>query len=231
MASYGQFCPVSKAAEVLCTRWTVLVVLQLLTGRSRFGDIQRGVPGCPPATLSKRLKELEAADVVRRRCDDDGITYELTEAGWDQYAVVEGLGTWGQRWVRSTYEEAELDAEVLLWDVRAFLDPAGLGVEEAVVQLSVGLPSQRRQHFWIVVEGGTVDLCVVDPERPADALIDADLRALTRVWMGDIDMADAIAAGDVALTGPRTLTARLPAWFGQHPVLAAVPAATSVAAG
>jgi DNA-binding HxlR family transcriptional regulator len=227
MATYGQFCPVSKAAELLCTRWTVLVVLQLLTGRSRFGDIQRGVPGCPPATLSKRLKELEAAEVVRRRCDDDGITYELTEAGWELYPVVEGLGTWGQRWVRSAYEEDELDAEVLLWDVRAFLDPAGLGVAEAVVQLSVGLPSQRRQQFWIVVEGGTVDVCVVDPERAVDAVVVADLRALTRVWMGDVDMAGAIAAGDVVLTGPRALTARFPAWFGQHPVLAAVAPATA----
>ncbi|HVK92380.1 MAG TPA: helix-turn-helix domain-containing protein, partial [Mycoplana sp.] len=52
-ASYGQFCPVSMAAEILCTRWTVLVLRELLCGTTRFNDLRRGVPRMSPTLLSK----------------------------------------------------------------------------------------------------------------------------------------------------------------------------------
>ena len=59
MSGYGQFCPVSKATEILCQRWTPLILRELLSGSSRFNEIRRGVPTCSPALVSKRLKELE----------------------------------------------------------------------------------------------------------------------------------------------------------------------------
>jgi hypothetical protein len=192
----------------------------VLSGSSRFRQLQRGLPGCPPATLSKRLKELVAAGVLVRHDTTDGVAYELTEAGWELYPIVEGMGRWGQRWVRSTYPPDELDADMLLWGIRPFLDPAGLGVEHAVILLSVAVPAERRPRpFWVVVEPGEVDLCKVDPERPVDVVIDADLRALSRIWMGDLDFADAVQRGEIVLRGPRSLTKRIPDWFGQHPVL------------
>ena len=55
---YGQFCPVSMAAEIMCTRWTPLVLRELLAGTRRFNDLRRGVPRMSPALLSNRLKEL-----------------------------------------------------------------------------------------------------------------------------------------------------------------------------
>ena len=214
--SYGQFCPVSKAAEVLCERWAILVVREALAGSVRFGDLQRGLPGCPPATLSKRLKDLTRAGVLTRTEAADGIRYELTEAGWELYPIVEGFGRWGQRWARSEYEPEE---EVLLWDVRHFLDPATLGVEQAVVQLEVRVPAQGTRRFWITVDPGEVDLCLIDPGRPIDAIVDADLAALTRVWMGDDTFAEAVDAGSVSVRGPAKLVRQIPEWFGQHPVL------------
>lgn len=222
MGSYGQFCPVARAADVLCTRWAILVVRELVSGSIRFGDIQRGLPGCPPATLSKRLRELEAAGVVVRTAGSGGVAYALTQAGADLYPVVEAFGTWGQRWARSRYGPDELDAEALLWDVRRFLEPSGLGVERAVVQLEVRRPDRSLRLFWIVVEPGGVDLCVVDPERPVDVMVQADLRSLTRAWMGDTTLPAAIAAGDVVLQGDPALVRRLPGWWGQHPILAPI---------
>jgi DNA-binding HxlR family transcriptional regulator len=222
MAPYGQFCPVAKAAEVLCQRWSILVVRELLNGSTRFGDIQRGVPGCPPATLSKRLKELVACGAVRRVGGDGGTAYELTEAGIELYPIVEGFGRWGQRWVRSSYEVGELDVEGLLWDIRRFLDPQGLGVPNAVIQLETWLPEAPRRRFWVVVEPTAVDVCLIDPERPVDVVMDAELRALTRIWMGDIAFDDAVADGSIALRGDRSLTRRIPAWLGRHPVLGSI---------
>ena len=64
--SYNQFCPVAMAAEILCTRWTVVLLRELVAGSTRFNDLRRGVPRMSPALLSKRLKDLEEAGVVIR---------------------------------------------------------------------------------------------------------------------------------------------------------------------
>ena len=66
--SYGQFCPVAMAAEIVCSRWTALVLRELLCGTTRFNDLRRGVPRMSPTLLSKRLKELEQAGVDRDAC-------------------------------------------------------------------------------------------------------------------------------------------------------------------
>jgi DNA-binding HxlR family transcriptional regulator len=64
--SYNQFCPVAMAAEILCTRWTIVLLRELVAGSTRFNELRRGVPRMSPALLSKRLKDLETAGVVAR---------------------------------------------------------------------------------------------------------------------------------------------------------------------
>jgi len=64
--SYNQFCPVAMAAEILCTRWTVVLLRELVAGSTRFNELRRGVPRMSPALLSKRLKDLETAGIVTR---------------------------------------------------------------------------------------------------------------------------------------------------------------------
>ena len=81
--SYKQFCPVAMAAELLCTRWTVIVLRELLAGSTRFNDLRRGLPRMSPALLSRRLRELEAAGVVMRTPlpgEPDINEYKLTQA-------------------------------------------------------------------------------------------------------------------------------------------------------
>ena len=78
---YGQFCPVAMAAEILCTRWTTLIVRELLCGTTRFNDLRRGVPRMSPSLLSKRLKELEKAGVIATvRSAGGSVEYRLTPA-------------------------------------------------------------------------------------------------------------------------------------------------------
>lgn len=224
-ATYGQFCPVSKAADVLCQRWALLVIREVLSGSTRFRDLQRGLPGCPPATLAKRLKELEAAGVLARTGTGAAVTYEPTEAGAELYPIIEGFGVWGQRWARSRYGPEDLDAEMLLWDMRRFLDPAGPGGSPVVLELRITSPGLRPRRFWMVADGVAVDLCLIDPERPVDVLVESDLRALTEVWMGDHAIARALGSGAITLTGPRALVAGIPVWIGRHPVLGSVASA------
>src|SRR3979409_1488094 len=96
---YNQFCPVAMASEVLCTRWTLVLVRELIAGSTRFNDLRRGVPRMSPALLSQRLKELEAAGVVIRPPSKDepqAHEYRLTQAGRALEPVVLALGNWGQ---------------------------------------------------------------------------------------------------------------------------------------
>jgi len=222
VSEYGQFCPVSKAAEVICERWAILVVRELLTGSRRFVELRRGLPGCPPATLSKRLKQLEAADVVDRVEEGGSVEYHLTEAGLELLPIVQGFGEWGQRWARSSYTDDELDPDVLLWDVRRFLDPAALERDPCVIQLDVELPKGGRKPYWVVVDRGQIDLCMVDPRREVDAIVRAHVRTLTQIWMGDTTFARAQRDELVTVDGQRSVVRRLPSWFGQHPILAPV---------
>ena len=65
MYRYGQYCPISKALEQLGEKWTLLIIRELLQGRSRFNELQRGLPKISPGLLAKRLKQLESAGIVR----------------------------------------------------------------------------------------------------------------------------------------------------------------------
>src|SRR5438046_1926183 len=100
--SYRQFCPVAMASEILCTRWTMILLRELLGGSMRFNELRRGVSRMSPALLAQRLKDLEAAGIVSRTASPSqpGVSeYQLTKSGHDLRPVVEALGNWGQHWV------------------------------------------------------------------------------------------------------------------------------------
>ena len=101
MKSYEQFCPVAKAAELFCVRWTPLILRDLALGASRFTELQRGVPLASPTLLSNRLKQLEKEGIVRRRKSTSGRswTYHLTQAGEELAAIVLSLGGLGPEMV------------------------------------------------------------------------------------------------------------------------------------
>ncbi|PUA82549.1 winged helix-turn-helix transcriptional regulator [Nocardioides currus] len=226
MPGYGQFCPVAKTSELLCERWTPLVLRELMCGSTRFSEVQRGVPLVSPALLTKRLRQLVAAGVVERTATGREITYTLTAAGWELYPLIEAMGVWGQRWARSSYGPDELDPSLLMWDIRRMLTPGGLAERPTVIEFRLRDGPPRRARYWLVVDEQDIDLCLIDPLRDVDLCVEASLRALTEVWMGDRAMADALADGSIRLTGPADLVGRFPAWLGCHPVLGVVPAAT-----
>src|SRR4051794_26206237 len=145
---YKQFCPVAMAAELLCTRWTMVLLRELVAGTTRFNDLRRGVPKMSPTLLSQRLKELEAAGVVERRearGQKGGFEYRLTEAGRDLRPLVEAMGFWGQRWVTSEASLRNLDVSLLMWDMRRNLNPPPLPRQRTVIQFQYrDLPASKR---------------------------------------------------------------------------------------
>ena len=218
--SYKQFCPVAMASEVLCSRWTMILVRELTCGSVRFNDLQRGVPKMSPALLSKRLKELEVAGVVRRVAVTGraGFEYHLTRSGRELEPIVKAMGMWGQRWVAEAPTLENLDPELLMWDMRRGLDVSALPRRRSVIQFIYKDRPANGRRYWLVVEAdGTVDVCSIDPGFEVDLYVSTDLRTMTAIWIGLTKLGSAIRDGSVVLTGDRDLERAMPRWLALSP--------------
>lgn len=214
--SYRQFCPVAMASEVFCTRWTPLILRELLSGTTRFNDIRRGLPRISPTLLSKRLKQLEAAGIITHMGSkgEESAEYRLTEAGQDMKAIVFNLGLWGHRWIDTSRSLRNLDACFLMWDMRRCLNPTPIPRGRQVIQFVYPEQKPGNRHWWLIVEDGKTDLCKIDPGFDVDLYVSTDLRTMTAIWMGYTTVEDEARGGRLRLTGDETLRTAMPRWLG-----------------
>lgn len=217
--NYGQFCPLAKAAEVLCERWTLLVVRELTAGSRRFNDLRRGLPLISPTLLSRRLKRLAEAGVVRRIGDDDGAqAYELTDAGEELRPLVERMATWGHRWVGSRLEDDDLDVGLLMWDIRRGVDGSRFPERRTVVQVRFPDAADGQRDWWLVAEAGETDLCMEDPGHEVDLVLECSVRTLTAIWLCQCSLERAERNRDIRISGDRELRRQLSAWLPGSPL-------------
>ena len=217
-SGYGQYCPISRALDVLGERWTLLIVRDLLVGTSRFNDLARGLPGLSRSLLTRRLRQLETAGLVERL---DG-EYLLTEAGRDLEPIVFGLGAWGARWTFGDPEPDELDAELLVWWMHGRLDTSELPDRRNVILIRF---SDDPRPFWLVVESGEASVCLSDPGYNVDVTVRSDLSTLYQVWLGRLPVKAAVKEGRLSFDGDRALTRRMPTVFCLSPIAETVAAA------
>lgn len=209
-----QFCPIAKAAEIICERWTLLVVRELLLGSRRFNDFQRGLPMLSPALLTKRLRSLEEAGVLVRAQTPRGIEYRPTLAGEELRPMVVLAGHWGARWVRSHLTREELDAGSLMWFIHRHFKLDALPPREIVLHVAF-TDEKRMGRWWIVLspEGG--ELCLEDPGREVDVYLTTDVRTLTAIYLGDMTFGQALAHRRLVAVGARDLLADIHRWFAR----------------
>ncbi|SEL60201.1 winged helix-turn-helix transcriptional regulator [Rhodococcus maanshanensis] len=221
MSAYGQFCPVAKAMELLDERWTMLVVRELLSGSTHFNDLRRGNPKMSPALLSKRLRTLERAGVVRRTVEDGRSSYTLTPCGEELGGVVEALGAWGVRWIGELGEE-DLDPHLLMWDMRRTVPIDRWPRGRTVVAFEFDDVAARAGRWWLCVTGDEADVCDYDPGFEVTATVATGLRTLIEVWRGDRSWSQALTSGLVTISGPSPAAREVPAWLGQMNLAATV---------
>lgn len=215
MRSYGQFCPVAQALEIVGERWTLLIIRELLCGNYRFGELLNGVPLIPRSLLSQRLKSLEESGLVMRhgRSAGAGFEYRLTEAGRGLQEVVMGLGFWGQQWARAKLTSEQLDPVLLMWDMRRRLDLARLPSERTVVMFWFRDLPAKRSRYWLCVERPDVELCLTNPGFDVTLTVETKLRTMVEVWMGERNIKQALAEKSIELAGPGALTRVFPNWL------------------
>src|SRR3954469_20074958 len=121
---YRQFCPISKAAELLGERWTILIMRELVLGTTRFNDFQRALSQISPTLLTKRLHELQECGLaVRKQMPDQRRTeYHATAAARELKPIILGLGKWGMKWARGQMNDDELDVDGLMYDLHRRID-------------------------------------------------------------------------------------------------------------
>lgn len=224
MPSYGQFCPVAKAVEVLGERWTLLIVRELLQGSRRFSDLQRGLSRMSPSLLTKRLKDLEAEGLILRvrSRSRKGYEYELTPAGKALLPLVLELARWGLTWVRSTMARKDLDLDLLMLDIQRNVKRELL--PEARIVVSIHFADQREHaRWWLILERQGVDVCSADPGLDVTVTARTTVKDLARYWMGDVDWRTARRENRILLQGPAGVLRHLPGWLGRSSVASLNP--------
>ena len=212
MRSYAQYCPVAKATEILGDRWTLLIVREMLGGASGFNELQRGLPGISRSVLTDRMRALERAEVIERRTGPKGRTleYRLTPAGGDLQPVVQAIGEWGATWSFTEPRPEELDPDLLIVWMARHVDRQRLPPNRTVVKFDFRDPKRR---YWMVLEPSEVSVCLQHPGFDVDLEVIVDTTTLYRVYLGRAELGGAIRAGQLTMSGPRTLQRGFGHWF------------------
>lgn len=222
---YDQFCPVAKASEIFATRWTPLILRELLTGIHAFNDIHRGIPLISRAVLVARLRELEEQGIVERRPRPDrtGADYWLTPAGEAFGPAIQELRLWGLANARDRLTPGDLDPALLLWGLRKRVDRDALPDRRVVVRFEFsGVPASRTKYrmMWLLLDRSGVDVCVKDPGYHVDLVFSGNIADFVAVYCGHASWHD-IGGKTLLIDGDDSLARQLPIWLelDQHPAI------------
>jgi DNA-binding HxlR family transcriptional regulator len=212
MRSYGQYCPVAKAAEIIGDRWTLMVIRELLFGPLGFNELARGLPGISRSILAQRLRHLQRLGIAERSGPEGG--YRLTPVGEQLGTTVKSLGEWAARWVLQDPAQAELDPDLLVLWISRHVDMDALPDRRVVVDFDLRGP--RPGRYWLVLERPAfVSICFEDPclDERHYVYVQAETAALYQVYMGRLQVRDAVDDGAIDLSGQPELIRAFSRWF------------------
>lgn len=199
---YGQYDGITRGLELVGERWALLIIRDLLVGPRRYGELAAGLPRIPSNILAARLKELQAAGIIRRAPRSRVILYELTPYGRELEPIVLALGAWGFKALGDPRDEQIITPDAMTMSLRtAFRPQVAMGLPATAYAASVG-----QAELFIRVDGAELD--VARSGGPADLAFVAgpDIR---RLISGELAPDRAIATGAVeVLRGPGELLER-----------------------
>lgn len=214
--SYGLFCPLAMACEVLEPRWTLLILEGMWCGATRFNEIRRGVPGISPTLLSKRLREMEKQGLVERLEDPakGTVDYIRTPMAIELEPALSALGDWAYRNIEAKVALSDVKPDYLMWNLRRKIDPSTLPERRVVVRFHFTDVREREASYWLIVKPGmAVDLCMADPGFDVDLFVEADSKAMTSVWMGYTSWQAEISRDRIFLSGDSLLIKTIDRWL------------------
>jgi DNA-binding HxlR family transcriptional regulator len=203
--TYGDGCGIAHALDLVGERWALLVVRELLLGPKRFTDLRGGMPGASPNVLSQRLRELEQAEIVRRRRlppPAGSSVYELTDWGRELKPIVLSLGTWAVR-SPSFPEDAPVGTDSVILALGTFFDADAAGDLDARYELRID-----DSTFHVNIAGGDIEIDRGSAQEPV-AIVETGAATFSSVVWNGRDLDDALRAGELRIEGDRRAVDRL----------------------
>ncbi len=219
MRTYGQYCPIARASELLAERWSIIILRNIvILGCRTFNEIADGAPGLSRGLLSKRLKDLERAGIleIRPKSDGLGFTYAPTEAGTELTEVMVALQHWGSRWADLTPEQAHPGVVLWMW-ATFFLDQDRLPQRRRLVRFDYPTLTGPGSKSWLLIEKGDAEICEKYPGGEEDLVVVVhDPVAFARWHLGELRWGDALRAGSIEVQGAPGVARALPGWHRDH---------------
>ena len=207
--SYGQFCGLVRALEVVGERWALLIVRDLLVSPKRYSDLKRGLPRIPTNILSARLRELETAGVVRRRLEEapgGAVLYELTDRGRALEASVLELGRWGARLLTEPAPGEIITEDSMVMAMRATFQPEAARGVDASYEIRLG-----PVVFHVRIADGRLE-AGKGPLPGADLIIEGG-PGIRAMLAGELSASEALERGVVRITGSHRMLSRFTRLF------------------
>ncbi|MHB1536645.1 MAG: winged helix-turn-helix transcriptional regulator [Acidimicrobiales bacterium] len=193
MRSYGQYCTIAKALDVVGDRWTLLIVRELLLqGGCRYTDLQHGLPGIATNLLSERLKELEEHGLLIREAAPPPVAttlYHLSETGRELEPVLRALGRFGVRFMPAPNGDETFRSHWLAFPVSELLRDQEPDAPPAVIEVHTG-----DQPAVIDVDAGNITTRLGTAACP-DLVLEGDAPAVLGVLSGRLTLAQARKLG------------------------------------
>lgn len=205
--SYGQYCPIAKASELLGDRWTLLIVRELLFGPLRFTEMEEGLPGISRSVLSDRLKHLQQTGICEKAPDG---AYRFTDAGEALRPVLQSMGEWVARWIMSDPTPAEADPRLLMLFISRHVNREAVPDERVVAEFRFSDPDEV---IWLLLEREDVSVCPEDPGLPIDLVVEARTPDLYRVYIGRTTLEAERAEGRIEVRGRPSMVSAFSKWM------------------
>lgn len=193
MRSYGHYCAVAKALDVVGDRWTLLVVRELLLqGGCRYTDLLTGLPGISTNLLGDRLRKLEANGLVRHEAAAPPVAttlYHLTDTGAELEPIMKALGHFGARYMADPTGAEEYRSHWLAFPVSELLEDNRPSDPPAVVEIRAA-----ERPAFIELAGGQLRTTLIAPQEP-DLVLTGDAQLVLGVLTGQLALADARQLG------------------------------------
>lgn len=215
MFDYEEACPVSKAASVLCERWTLQIVREMLTGATRFSEFKQYLPKMSPTLLNARLKTLEEQGIIVRKKIAEKKTHEyrLTPSGLALKPLIIEFGKLGMQFSFGEMDPKELNVSAIVRDFAIALRKDHLPAGNITLQFNIAEEKGIMKKFLIVRESAT-HVCDENIGMDVDIYLTASLETLGKIWYGELDIIVACKQQLLKVVGMPFLVNNVSKWLG-----------------
>jgi len=213
---YGIVCPITHACELLEPRWTIPILSEMWGGSTRFNDIRRGVGNISTALLAKRLKELEANEMIERIEDPctGHVDYFRTQLAIDLEPALDALAKWAQCNIEARQALEDLNVSNLMWHMRDYIYPDQLPSRQIVIQFRFSDLGLDYDTYWALSRPEMpVEICTTIPGFDVDLYVETDKVSLSSILLSRTTIARELDSGRLYLSGDADLVRTMDKWL------------------